>query len=331
MRTVRSPLTRTALRAINRAAWPLDRFAASRSPGRTTPLMVVGLPRSGTTLVYELLVQALDIAFLTKIHDYVYGMPNLTMRATARGIRNPIARYSSDYGRISGRLAPAENSAFWERWLPEQPVLGHYMPPGFLGSSAKNEARETLASMEAIAGRPFVFKNVYLSLSVVAFLELIRDARVILVRRNIEAVIASMYNKRRSLSHWWSIKPPFSADLLENSVLEQTVFQCVRSQQIIDATVSSLPASRCMVIDYESVCDAPAEFANAVAAWVGDDIARRQQSEMPEVFTPSKGPTLSPSTTRRITELVQEHMSNGPEYLARLRTTVEGLSPHGNT
>jgi hypothetical protein len=284
--------------------------------------MIVGLPRSGTTLVYELIVQAFMVGFLTRLYSYAYGAPNIATRIVANKIRDPYARYSSNYGRISGRYAPAENSIFWDRWVPEDPVLGHFIPASFVKNSSIKEANITLASMSAIAERPYVFKNIYMALALPAFLRLQPEAKILVVRRNIQSIVASVYKGRKSRSAWWSIRPPFATEMDSRDIFEQTVFQCARSKQILDRAIGSMAASQYMIADYEHICEAPQDFLDKVAAWTGTGFERRSNSVIPERFRPSKGPGIPSSLTQDYIALTDSLKASDEKYWARIESYV---------
>jgi hypothetical protein len=242
---------------------------------------------------------------------------------------NPNAHFSSRYGRIPGRFAPAENAVFWDRWLPQTPQLGHYVPPDSITRAAMVEADATVSSMATIAGQPYVFKNVYMTLSLPALFRLLPKARAIVITRDLAANIASVYKKRRTLSSWWSIQPPLSDEVSEKAILEQTVFQCIRSEQLLQEALRHLPAERCMVVDYEALCGSPVEFIERVDKWMESALRRRREAAIPTQFTASKGPGLSSDNivlANGYRKLLEE--SRLP-YLSRVRTVVEEHFPDG--
>ncbi len=322
-------VTRAALQLANRVVRPLDRLAAAAPTGGAAPLMVVGLPRSGTTLAYELLVQAFDVRFLTRIYSYAYGLPNTLARVFARTAGTPEAYYSSDYGRIPGRYAPAENAVFWDQWLPTSPNLGHYVAPEAISNAAARAAASTLSSMTAITGRPWVFKNVYMTLSLPAFFRLLPEARVVVVKRDLSANIASVYNRRGTRDSWWSIRPPFSEEVLDRSILEQTVFQCVRSEQILDASLRLLPAGQYISIDYASLCESPVAFIEQVANWVGSSFQRRIGTELPRSFTPSEGPGIARQDAVEAAAYREALCGSRDRYLDRVQAASDGVDRDG--
>ena len=276
-----------ALRLANRLCSGLDRYAGVQADEPVAPLFVVGLPRSGTTLVYELIVQAFDVSYFTHMFDYTYGLPNITTRLTNRFARNPSPRYESRYGRIPGFFSPAENFNFWMKWFPENPVLGHHVPEGSLGEHTIDDVNRALGSLTHITHRPYVFKNVYFSLSISSLLKTFSHARIVIVQRDLEAVAASVYKKRSELQEkcsWWSIKPPFINSVANQDLLEQVAFQCVRTEQLIEQALAGDNAGRCFTINYAEVCNSPRNFISRLADWIGPTIKQRTDSTLPESF-----------------------------------------------
>lgn len=318
MRPGPQQFARRALRLANRMLGPLDLLAFSDQQGSDAPIIVVGLPRSGTTLTYEVLVQAFETGFMTPAYAYAYGAPNILTRIVARRTRNPVARYESNYGRIQGRFSPAENSVFWTQWFPERRDLGHYTPTEFVAERDSERARRTLRSMSAIAARPFVFKNVYLTLSLPAVLQVLPNARVIIVNRDIRSTIASVYKKRRTQSAWWSLRPPFAEEMRSRSTFEQTVFQCVRSKQILDDALSRLRQSRYLAVDYASLCADPHAFVRRVDEWAGPEFRLRGNASIPPSFPASPGPAIPQDESGELQELMDQMDASAEDYLDRI-------------
>lgn len=276
-----------ALRVLNDSLSPLDRLAAGESAAPAVrPLFVVGLPRSGTTLAYELLVQAFDLAFLTRAFSYSYGMPVATTRLVTRFTRRPAPRYESTYGRIPGLFSPAENHVMWLKWFAAPAELGHYLPRALVDDGRAAEARRTLAAMTGIAGRQFVFKDVYFTMSPAAILEAFPSARIVVVQRDFEAVCASVYDARKHAQgrRWWSVCPPFFTDVIDEDLLTQTAFQCVRARQLLERELDAVSRDRCLVVDYEQICRSPVRYIDDIRQWVGAGIVDREGGSVPPTF-----------------------------------------------
>lgn len=315
-----SALASRSLNVANRAASYVDTFARAKDLDVPAPIFVVGLPRSGTTLAYELIVQAFDVAYLTRAYSFTYGIPNLTTRVIARFARHPKAHYVSNYGRIPGFLAPAENAVLWMKWFTEHPMLGHYFPDESVNPAAAADATKTIASMSAIAKRTFVFKNIYLTLALPALLRTLTKSKVIVVTRDIDDVTASVFNRRRTLpaSSWWSIRPPFVGQVSGDGILEQTTFQCTRSRQILERSLTLVDPDRCMVVDYSDICRSPLEFIENVARLAGNELGRRAGTDIPQHFDVSQSKGLPKEMTGQFSRLSDALNSDGHQYLRQV-------------
>jgi hypothetical protein len=181
------------------------------------------------------------------------------------------------------------------------------------------EAAATLSSMSAIAGRPFVFKNVYMTLSLAAFFALLPGAKAIVVTRNLDEVVASVYNKRKSIPSWWTIRPPFAGEVLGKNILEQTAFQCIRGQQLLEDSLATLPGERVKVVAYAALCEDPRSVIAEVETWVDDDIERRRGKEIPERFVRSAGPGLSDEAAAEFADYAASLHESSSQYLGRIQ------------
>lgn len=278
---------RNCLRSANRLGSRLDQYMGKSAGQISAPLFVVGLPRSGTTLAYEIIIQAFHVAYFSKVYSYTYGMPNLTTRLLSGAMKNPRAHYRSTYGSIPGLFSPAENHNFWMRWFPDSPTLGHHVPATLLSNNDVLEMNSILVSMSNIAGRPFVFKDVYLSLSLEALLGAVEKSRILLVTRAHEAVAASVFRghtKARHQAAWWSIRPPFSEGVFDKDLVEQVAFQCVRSEQLVQQQLKKADPERYRVVDYADICQSPRAFVGQMREWLGAAFELQQDPDVPEQF-----------------------------------------------
>ena len=308
------------LRVVNDVASRLDRFAQAAASDVPAPLFVVGLPRSGTTLVYALLIQAFEVAFLTRMYTYTYGLPNLTTRLVSRFTRSPSATFESDYGRIPGRFSPAENSVLWLKWFPERPQFGHYVPPDMIDCDGANSARNTIASMTKIAGRQFVFKNVYSTLSLAALLHVFDKGRAVVMERCFDEVAVSVFRARRKMAQrsWWSIRPPYTEEVIDKDLATQVAFQCVRSQQLLKKQLQQIDPARYKIVRYSDLCESPLQVLSDIGDWIGPSFAPRSNREIPESFEKRKFTTFPPEIEACLADSAAAYRNDECEYLSRV-------------
>jgi hypothetical protein len=321
------------LQWANAIVSPVDSLARNTGVTRPQPVFVVGLPRSGTTLAYELIVQAFDVAYFTRAYAYSYGLPNITTRMLQRSLAAPVPRYASVYGRIPGWRSPAENHVFWEQWIRSSGELGHYVPPGTISSNQRDAARQAVASITAIARRPFVFKDVYLAMSPAALLEIFPDARIVLVERDFDAVCASVLRGR--MGHkgvtWWSIRPPFYREMTGKDNIEKTAFQCTRAKQVMDREFSRVPPASCLRVSYDEICSDPLEVLERVETWVTPLLQRRANARIPSSFERRGLKKMSTADASQLEKLCETMIDDRDRYLRRIDHEVACLEAAGGT
>lgn len=323
-------LARGSLIAANRIASVLDRPFYRKSSRTTETLFIVGLPRSGTTLAYELVAQAFNVAYFSKVYNYTFGLPHLTTRLTARFGRRPLPKFESDYGSIPGLFAPAEHHHFWRTWFPEHPRLGHYVPAAAMPQSDITRLNRTLASLGEIVGLPFVFKDVYLTLAVDAILRNVRGSRVLVISRESDAVAASVYRKRSQFpdpGDWWSIRPPLADTLATSDLPEQVAFQCIRSRQLLDQQLAHADPDRYRVVDYRDVCTSPQAFIDNLRTWLGTGFEARDGFLVPERFENRPSVGFPEDIAGAYAEAESRFESDGDAYLARVQRLAAADQP----
>lgn len=320
-------LARAALTGANRVGGLLDPVARGHADSVPGPVFIVGLPRSGTTLVYELMVQAFDVAFLTKIYGYTYGLPNIVTRFVAPATRNPKPRYRSVHGRIPGLLTPAENHSIWMRWFPERPDLGHFCPAELMPPAEMPALNGLVESLSAIAHRPYIFKNVYFSMSISALLKAFSGARVLVITRDDDAVAASLLRAGldRASTEWWSVRPPFYADWQGRGLPDRVAYQVVRTGQVMERELARIGSSRCMSLAYEDLCRQPLQIMELLAKWGGDALVPRQRAEIPATFPVSVAKSVPASIAERYRDVARELRATRDEYLERVDAQVSAL------
>lgn len=296
---------RHLLRLANRALARIDPVFLSRSRRDSPPpLFVVGVPRSGTTLLYQLVTQQLQVGYFIEIANYLYGMPNGLMRLLRLVSGRPRPQFESKYGRTRGFLSPAESGNFWFRWFPRDGDQGHYVDPDAVDMGEFATLRENIRSMTLISGRPLVFKCVYLDMVIGVLARLLPDARFVLVKRDLLYVCQSLLIGREKRSNpwaWWSVKPPRYRELLSLPLWQQVTEQAFHTDRILRRDLARYAGERCFEIEYEHLCQHPRAFLKEFAAWV-EPIGYRTYDEqvVPESFRCANEVVLADDMASRI-------------------------------
>jgi hypothetical protein len=141
--------------AVNRALTIKERqlVARHRVPGAPI-IFIVGVPRSGTTLLYQLMARHLNVVYISNAVARYWLAPLWALR---RGAAEASIELRSDLGRTEGDAAPHEFGWFWEFHAPAGGL--HHQPEAELDAF---DWDLIAAELEAIAGwaeRPLVLKS----------------------------------------------------------------------------------------------------------------------------------------------------------------------------
>ncbi|MDN5849506.1 MAG: sulfotransferase [Nitrococcus sp.] len=269
-------------------------------------LFILGLPRSGTTLIYQYLVHRLQVAYFTNgVGNYPMA-PCLTTFLQSKLHGAYASDFRSRYGKVTGPVAPREAGGFWGRFFR----LDDYVRFDDIAPEHIRELRRTIACVQHNFGdAPFVNKNVKHMLRIDALARIFPNAYFLIVGRDINAVALSVLRGRHeNLDHpekWWSVKSPNYETLKDLPPAEQVARQLPALKAKLSADLSGVSAERVLTVGYETFCDQP----ESLVARVREVLKPLDFRNSPEQsFTPSANNPRTPEELRLI-ELL-EHADN---------------------
>jgi hypothetical protein len=286
---------RRSVRALNRGLGFLETTLSDggETPLRHPPLLVVGAPRSGSTLLYQLLVERFDVGYLSNLHCRLFGAPSFVERL-ARGRLTPGGgTYSSVHGRTSGGRAPSECGEYWYRFFRKSP---QYTPVAEADPARLRRLRAAVRALGNAAGRPLVFKNLVCSLRLGPIGNALPEAVFVFIRRdlvdNAHSLLASRLRIHGDYASWWSVEPPAVERLSGLPPHEQVVEQVRAVEAVIEADREYLGRERFLELRYEDVCDDARGAMQAVASFAAARgvplVPRREVPERFERRTPAE-------------------------------------------
>lgn len=274
-------------RAANRGLGSAESALLRRRPLRlsTPPIFILGAPRSGSTLLYQLLIGCLDVSYLSNLHCTLFGSPALTERLLRGRPRPPIA-YESRYGGTSGLLAPSECGPYWYRFFRKSP---QHVPLAEADPQQLGRLRASVSAFQAVARRPVVFKNLICSLRVAPIAVALPEAVYLVLHRdlldNARSLLAARKSVTGSYERWWSAEPPGYETLLTLPVEQQVVGQVVGVDHAIDTGRERAGRDRFLDLRYEELCADPAATLRSVIEFAASHGCRvRQRAEPPAGF-----------------------------------------------
>jgi hypothetical protein len=297
-------LLKRGLSSVNRVLRPIDAWFAANPAALPPTLFILGAPRSGTTLTYQIVTQHFQVGYMTAPLGYAHGLANALTRVLRPWLDRPEPGFRSHYGHIPGLLAPSEHASYWFRWFPVDGDLGHYLPPEAIDPADYGNLRSSLDSLAAILARPWVFKNLYLTMTAGALARILPEARFMVVRRNPLLVCQSILHRRERQSdprQWWSTKPPHYRAWFDLPLCQQVARQAFLADAIPRRDLQRYAPERTMEVDYADLCRRPKAWLARLTAWL-QPLGYRSygNSRIPAQFPASEELTLDSTTTARI-------------------------------
>ncbi|MGH2899885.1 MAG: sulfotransferase family protein [Solirubrobacteraceae bacterium] len=301
-----------SLYGANRALRPLERVLVARQTGPTPPIgFIVGAPRSGTTLLMQLIARYLEVGYPSNFVARYWMAPLFgTMRFERRfaAARSEIPLRSA-FGGTDGPCSPHEFGWFWRFWAGtfETDDLGDTELDRFDWPTLRAE----IHALASWLGRPYAFKSLnHVVYNIDRFAREFPTSRFVYIRRDFRYVVQSILECRIARYGtdrlWWTIRPRDVADWLDRSPIDQVCHQVADIRRAIETSLSRLEPSRRLVLDYEDVVAAPREALTRVAELLGA-AAPAPRSELERLALPSGNITrLDAATLAEIERKLEE-------------------------
>ncbi len=278
----RNPALEQLLSELNKHLAPADTAASAGWDRPKYPvLLVIGPPRSGTTLLLQWLAELGHFAYPTNLLARFYAAPYLGALIN-RLIGDPqfnygdelfdhslgARQYRSDLGKTQGMLQPSEFWYFWRRFIPNDQA--EPLDAAALQSVDGQGFLRGIAALQAAYDKPWAMKGIILQYNL-AYLDRLFERVIFLYTRrdsadNARSLLQARQRYFGDPSKWFSVRPPNSEQLLSLSPAQQVVGQVELTRRSIEHEFSAIAPNRRLTIDYASFCADPAQTYRALAA-----------------------------------------------------------------
>lgn len=268
-------------------------------------IYIVGPPRSGSTVLYQLITNYLDVLYIDNLTDAARNNLFIGILLSQKRFKNiNHESFRSSYGdtKSEGLHAPSEG-LFWYKYFPKD---RHYIRSIDISEENKNKLLKYHNAIKNKFKKPFVIKNLSFAMRLELIAEMEPDAKIIFVNRDLTDTIKSVYSARKKLN-WpdhkiWSIKPQNYKQLESLPVLKQITFQVmdIISQIRKDG---SLFKSNFLEIQYEELLKNPTAELKKISQLIG--IKNSKTMEIRPLIKP-----LSNAMNDEIIAEIREHINN---------------------
>jgi hypothetical protein len=296
------------------ASASLPAAQATHAGAELPVLYIVGVPRSGTTLLSQLLSRHFDVGYIDNLIARFWMRPSVGIRLSDAVLgrdRRSMITFASRFGSTEPAAGPHEFGYFWRRWLNLDQAATHHLGADALGRLDFDGFRRALHSeiLEPF-GSATVFKNVICGFQAEWLTRAHPRSLFIHIKRPLEATVRSILQARMtrygSYDAWWSLKPSAFERIVRNAdPVLQVIDQVRESATELDTELGRASVTS-MELQYHELCSNPSGALDRVAeavrrfGWQLSPVAR------PEPFQLSRGPALPDNLESRLQELLHD-------------------------
>jgi len=277
------------------------------------PIFLIGAPRSGSTLAYQVVTDRFDVGYLANGHARWPGGPSIVERRRhlISQRTGALGDFRSAFGATEGDLGPSECGPFWYRFFPRTP---HHVPAAEFPDAARAEFRAAVGAFIEACARPVVFKNLYCTTRIDAIAAALPEALFIVIDRDLVDNARSLLNGRLrnvgSYDQWWSVEPPGIEQLRTLPPHEQVIGQVRAIDALITAEQQTIGSTRVLHVAYEDLCadtHAQLERIALFVAAAGEPL--RVRGEVPESFPRTDSSHLPAALDAALRDFAQQAVS----------------------
>lgn len=281
-------------------------------PSSRFPLiLLVGAPRSGTTLFMQWLQATGHVAVPTNLLSRFYAAPAFGLMlqkllTDARyQYRDELALpdhfqsgFGSEYGKTSGLLGHNSFFYFWRQFFPlrgSSPI-----DPANLDKVDANGFKRAINQIAAEVDTPVAMKAYLAQYNLRLIHRILGNVLFVHITRNPVETMRSLLEARKSIlgdeGIWWGCRPPGSERLDGLEPAQQVAGQIAFTDRSIEVELEEIPSACSMQISYDALCQSPAEIWSALKCKVieltpdcqAKAIMEHADYKGPERFTPSR-------------------------------------------
>ena len=232
-------------------------------------VFVVGLPRSGTTLLSQVLAYCLDAGYVDNVAARFWLAPvhGLRLSRVFSGDGDGVS-FESDYARTKSPRDIHEFGYFWRHWLRKETF------DDVVNAREREDEidwaglRRTLANVQHELGKPFVAKNMLGAYHLPKLREVLGAVLYAYVERDPLDVCVSILDARRKYYDdprtWWSYVPVEYPLLKDRDEWEQVAGQVHYLARHFERAFAQVGEQRVVRVTYERLCRDPASVLATV-------------------------------------------------------------------
>lgn len=237
----------------------------AKASGNQMPIViVVGPPRSGTTLVAQVLIDHLPVSYINNLTSIFPRSPITANAILGRFLPNRAVGYQRFYGKSRQWSGVNDGLYIWDRWL------GHCRTqvPIELAQTAAQDMAIFFGAFEAYYRKPLVNKVNRLNTCAGLISNILDNVTFICLDRDPVLLAQSLLRARQEITGDLSV--PYGVDHrsgqeMSCDVVEDVCDQVIFHRQVACDQQKLIGKEKFWIVSYESFCDQPHVLVERVA------------------------------------------------------------------
>lgn len=220
------------------------------------PVFIVSAPRSGSTILYQIITKAFKVEYTSNLAAICYHslFTGWKLQKWLYGDKSH-SSFESNMGRTKGWLSPHEIGKFWYQWFPHEPL---FVDADYYKQKDFSQLKKTVRAIVEKSGKPLVFKNTVNGERLRVLRQIFPEALIIFCTREPYFTANSIYQHRLKVQgtdkEWWATKPSNFNDLINLPPKQQVAAQVYYLEKRIEEDMLLFPESQRITISYEDLC-----------------------------------------------------------------------------
>jgi hypothetical protein len=249
---------------LNKAVEGLEQKISFDVPSPPS-IFIIGVPRSGTTLVSQILSACADVGYVNNLMARFWMAPAVGASLSLHVLNRRVFTGSSTFGQTRYAEEPHEFGQFWRTVLNYEDMVQK--------SSDKDISWENLATtlnrVASVYEKPVVYKVFQLYWHLAVFHKYLPSAKWIWIRRdpveNALSLLQMRKEKTGDFNTWFSARPMGAEKYDHKPAWVQVAAQVKLIEDWIEKQLAGIPAENSFQISLDDLCSNPIQTTKNLA------------------------------------------------------------------
>ena len=218
------------------------------------PVFIVGSPRSGTTVLYQLLCKHTNFSYINNFIGHWYRIPILAAKAyTVLFQGGNELELNSNFGKSKNHYGPNEFGEFWYKYYSKTHSFKNQ------NKKSAEKLKMEIAAITKIFEKPILLKNVVNSMRIESLSNIFDNSTFIVIERdkldNAQSILNARISLHNNKNHQSAVITPSMRDNPSLPFYKDIINQLNDIHLNIESSFKRLDKDKSIFIEYEDLCN----------------------------------------------------------------------------